>query len=217
MGYFWGSKNFSGNTFFSWRDNLSSVMRCMQLPILQSTTKTSPRVQATQFSVVPRPAWFQTQSQFVRSLHLFQHDSLGVRSTLEGLLPLVSKMALLVSLVCPKLSSAMVLELAPGSNSARLTARNRGHPQINPPPCSSHIKDAKQFKHISVDIRSSRTTGNTLTPCLQEESCSAVRKRKKFPSSRSCKANRGIKTKYYYYELGNFRDGLRNLRRAKVK
>lgn len=55
-----------------------------------------------------------------RSLHLFQNNSLGVRGSLKRLLPLVSKMTLLIVLIRPKLRSTVVFELPSSSQSTSL-------------------------------------------------------------------------------------------------
>ena len=72
------------------------------------------------------------QGDFPRGAHLFQDDALGVGGPGEGLLPLVSQMALLVVLVRPQLRPAVVAQLAPGSEPPRLSA-HRPHPSRSPP------------------------------------------------------------------------------------
>ena len=54
--------------------------------------------------------------------HLLEHDALGVRCPGERLLPLGAEVRLLVVLVGPELRAAVRLELAPGSETARLAA-----------------------------------------------------------------------------------------------
>lgn len=54
--------------------------------------------------------------------HLLEHDALGVRRPGERLLPLGAEVGLLVVLVGPQLRAAVRLELAPGSETARLAA-----------------------------------------------------------------------------------------------
>jgi len=82
--------------------------------------------------ITPISAFLSYSRVSRRSLHLFQHDSLGVRGPLEGLLPLIPQMRLLVVLVCPELRSAVVLELTASSNAARLTARHTRDAHLDP-------------------------------------------------------------------------------------
>lgn len=57
-----------------------------------------------------------------RHSHLLEHDALGVRRPGERLLPLGAEVGLFVVFVGPQLRAAVRLELAPGSETARLAA-----------------------------------------------------------------------------------------------
>ena len=65
---------------------------------------------------------FSPPPAFLIHSHLLEHDALGVRRPGERLLPLGAEVRLLVVLVGPELRAAVRLELAPGSETARLAA-----------------------------------------------------------------------------------------------
>lgn len=57
-----------------------------------------------------------------RASHLLKHNALSVRGACKRLLPLVALMTLLVIFVCPEIFSSMLTKLAPGSQTAGLSA-----------------------------------------------------------------------------------------------
>ena len=91
--------------------------------------------------------------------HLLQHDALGVGGALEGLLPLVAQVALLIVLVRPPVLSPVLAQLASGSQPPGLPARaqqRQGLARLPAPVSSGPASSAASADRLSYGQGASR-------------------------------------------------------------